>query len=67
MSNTTTEASISDLVAEIARLREQVEAAQSLAQRAEDRGQVENLFNRYMFLHNAFEDEQIIPMWVKEG
>ena len=38
-----------------------------LAQRAEDRGQVENLFNRYMYLHNAFQDEQIIPLWVKEG
>ena len=26
--------------------------------------QVENLFNRYMYLHNAFQDEQIIPLWV---
>ncbi|WP_295121777.1 nuclear transport factor 2 family protein [uncultured Leifsonia sp.] len=67
MSDTTIETSISDLVAEVARLREDVTAAQRLAQRAEDRGQVENLFNRYMFLHNAFEDEQIIPLWVKEG
>lgn len=67
MSNTTAEASVSELIAEVARLREQVEAAHALAQRAEDRGQVENLFNRYMYLHNAFEDEQIIPLWVKEG
>ena len=28
---------------------------------------MENLFNRYMYLHNAFQDEQIIPLWVKRG
>ncbi|MFC9351829.1 nuclear transport factor 2 family protein [Arthrobacter sp. NPDC057013] len=28
---------------------------------------IENLFNRYMYLHNASEDEQIIPLWVKPG
>ena len=33
----------------------------------QDRGAVENLFNRYMYLHNAFQDEQIIPLWVKRG
>lgn len=60
-------ASLSELRAELAALREEVVAARALAQRAEDRGQVENLFNRYMYLHNAFEDEQIIPLWVKEG
>ena len=60
-------ASLAELRAELAALREEVVAARALAQRAEDRGQVENLFNRYMYLHNAFEDEQIIPLWVKEG
>ena len=60
-------ASIAELQAELASLREEVAAARALAQRAEDRGQVDNLFNRYMYLHNAFEDEQIIPLWVKEG
>ncbi|WP_109210323.1 MULTISPECIES: nuclear transport factor 2 family protein [Microbacterium] len=67
MTDTVAEATVAELAAEVARLREQVEGAQRLAQRAEDRGQVENLFNRYMYLHNAFQDEQIIPLWVKEG
>jgi hypothetical protein len=68
MSDTTvTAASLEEITAELARLREEVAGARALAQRAEDRGQVENLFNRYMFLHNAFQDEQIIPLWVKEG
>ncbi|MBN9194970.1 MAG: nuclear transport factor 2 family protein, partial [Microbacterium sp.] len=53
--------------AELAALREELAAVRSLAQRAHDRGAVENLFNRYMYLHNAFQDEQIIPLWVKEG
>ena len=61
------EPTVADLTAELARLRDEVADARRLAQRAEDRGQVENLFNRYMYLHNAFQDEQIIPLWVKEG
>lgn len=67
MSDTTTEVSVAELAAELAALRQEVVAARALAQRAEDRGQVENLFNRYMYLHNAFQDEEIIPLWVKEG
>ena len=35
--------------------------------RAKDRGDVENLFSTYMYLHNAFRDEEIIPLWVKPG
>lgn len=31
------------------------------------RGAVENLFSTYMLLHNAFQDEQIIDLWVKPG
>ncbi|MGN6408103.1 MAG: nuclear transport factor 2 family protein, partial [Curtobacterium sp.] len=60
-------AETTSLEAEIARLREELAATTLLARRAADRGEVENLFNRYMFLHNAFQDEQIIPLWVKEG
>ena len=66
-SATVAEASVADLQAEIDRLRGQVEDATRLARRAADRGDVENLFNRYMYLHNAFQDEQIIPLWVKRG
>lgn len=58
---------VTELRAELARLREEVGAVRTLAQRAEDRGAVENVFNRYMYLHNAFQDEQIIPLWVKRG
>src|SRR5689334_5587888 len=35
--------------------------------RANDRGAVENLFSTYMYLHNAFRDEEIIPLWVTPG
>ncbi|MFM6933642.1 MAG: nuclear transport factor 2 family protein [Novosphingobium sp.] len=35
--------------------------------RAHDRAAVENLFGRYMTLHNAFRDPEIVPMWVKKG
>lgn len=37
------------------------------AERAHDRAAVENLFGRYMTLHNAFRDPEIIPLWVKKG
>src|SRR6478672_9701399 len=67
MSEIIAEVSVTDLLAEIARLRDQVTAAVALARRAADRGELENLFNRYMYLHNAFQDEQIIPLWVKPG
>lgn len=56
-----------DLAAEIAALRAEVAEARALAQRAQDRGDVENVFNRYQHLHNAFEDEQIIDLWVSRG
>src|SRR5687768_7821549 len=67
MSDVAVESTLASLQAEIESLRAQVAESTRLAQRAEDRGQVENLFNRYMYLHNAFEDEQIIPLWVKRG
>ena len=67
MSEAIAEATLPDLVAEVARLREEVAVARGLARRAADRGEIENLFSRYMYLHNAFQDEQIIPLWVKKG
>src|SRR3954447_22760519 len=60
-------ADTTDLVAEVERLRRDLDEALRLARRASDRGDIENVFNRYMYLHNAFQDEQIIPLWVKEG
>ena len=52
---------------EMQALREEVSALRRIANRANDRGEVENLFSRYMYYHNAFQDHHIIPMWVKEG
>ncbi len=34
---------------------------------AKDRAEIENLFSQYMFLHSAFRDDLIIPLWVKKG
>ena len=60
-------ASIAELQAELATLRDEVAAVARPRPAAQDRGAVENVFNRYMYLHNAFQDEQIIPLWVKRG
>jgi hypothetical protein len=40
---------------------------EDLAARANDRGRVVNLFSTYMYLHNAFRDEDIVPLWVEPG
>ena len=56
-----------DLAAEIRQLREELAEALRLARRAHDRGEIENLFNRYMYFHNAVQDERIIPLWVRRG
>ncbi|MBC2665487.1 nuclear transport factor 2 family protein [Novosphingobium flavum] len=51
---------VSSLKAEIAELR-------TLARASRDRGEIENLFSRYMYLHNAFHDPEIVPLWAKKG
>ncbi|RIV88061.1 nuclear transport factor 2 family protein [Aurantiacibacter zhengii] len=51
----------------VSQLAQQVAQLQAQSQAARDRQAVENLFSRYMYLHNAFEDEQIIPLWAAEG
>lgn len=48
------------LMARIERLEQQVRANNDWAQ-------ISNMFSRYMHLHNAFQDAQIIPMWAAEG
>jgi SnoaL-like domain len=37
------------------------------AQVALDRGAIENVFSHYMYLHNAFHDEDIKLLWAKRG
>lgn len=51
----------------IAALAAQIQEASRRAERAEARGAVENVFSTYMYLHNAFRDEEIIDLWVERG
>lgn len=56
------------LLARIADLEATAAAAQERADRAYARGDIENVFNRYMHYHNAYEDERIIDeLWVRPG
>jgi hypothetical protein len=65
---TTTETGTEALAQRIAALEERLGAAELAATRAQDRGDVENVFSRYMHYHNAFEDERIIDeLWVAKG
>lgn len=51
----------------VAALEAQVAELARSAQWSRDRAQVENLFGRYMTLHNAFRDPEIIPLWARKG
>ncbi|CCA90625.1 conserved hypothetical protein (plasmid) [Novosphingobium sp. PP1Y] len=52
---------------QVAALEAQVAQLQKTAQANADRSAVENLFSRYMYLHNAFQDNQIVDLWAKKG
>lgn len=56
-----------DTAAEIASLKAQLAELRQMAQSGADRNAVQNLFTRYMTLHNAFHDPEIIPLWAKKG
>lgn len=57
-----------DLARRIADLEERLAAAELAAGRALGRGEIENVFSRYMHYHNAYEDERIIEeLWVAPG
>ncbi|WP_430388171.1 nuclear transport factor 2 family protein [Blastomonas fulva] len=51
----------------IAALESELAGLRKLATSAQDRARVENLFSQYMYLHNAFRDTDIIPLWAKKG
>ena len=51
----------------IARLEKLVAKLQAECRVNKDRAEIENLFSHYMYLHNAFQDAQIIDLWVKKG
>ncbi|WP_231634806.1 nuclear transport factor 2 family protein [Novosphingobium sp. KN65.2] len=52
---------------QVAKLEAKVAELQKTAQANADRADVENLFSRYMYLHNAFQDNQIVSLWAKKG
>ena len=51
----------------LAALESRLAAAERAAQRARDRGAVENVFAHYMYLHNTFQDERIKALWARRG
>jgi hypothetical protein len=59
--------SVAALEARIAALEARVAKAESEAERARDRGAVENVFAHYMYLHNSFQDEKIKALWARRG
>jgi len=62
-----TQAPVASLEDRIASLEARLAEVERKAQAAADRGAVENLFSHYMYLHNAFHDEQIKALWAKRG
>jgi hypothetical protein len=55
-----------ELEQRLAEMEVRLAAAELTATRAQDRGDVENVFSRYMHYHNAFEDERIVDeLWVR--
>jgi len=60
-------ARIAALEGRIAELESRLADADRVAERARDRGDIENVFAHYMYLHNAFQDEKIKALWAKRG
>jgi hypothetical protein len=60
--------SVEDLARRLAAVEEELAQTKRTAARAADRGAVDNVFNRYMHYHNAYQDERIIEeLWAKPG
>lgn len=53
--------------ARIQQLEQQVATLTSVADNARSHQEIANVFGRYMALHNAFRDPEIVPLWVKKG
>jgi len=59
---------VEQLAARVAVLETRLAAAELAAGRAQDRADVENVFSRYMWYHNAYQDRRIIDeLWVAPG
>ncbi|MGE8134035.1 nuclear transport factor 2 family protein [Novosphingobium subterraneum] len=52
---------------DLAAIKAEMQVLKAQVEGARDRAAVENLFSRYMYLHNAFRDTDIIPLWAKKG
>ena len=64
----TADDAVAALERRIAALEQRLAASELAASRARARGDVENVFSRYMHYHNAFEDERIVEeLWVRRG
>jgi hypothetical protein len=51
-----------------AEVNERIAQLEHELERASARGEIENVYNRYQYLHTVFEDDKIITdLWVKEG
>lgn len=61
------QAKSSDADGRVAALEAQVAKLEHVATASVDRNAVQNLFGRYMTLHNAFRDPEIVQLWVKKG
>jgi hypothetical protein len=61
------DARVASLEARITELESRLAAADRIAERARDRGEIENVFAHYMYLHNAFQDEKIKALWARRG
>jgi hypothetical protein len=58
---------VASLEARISALEAKLERVDHDSQVALDRGAIENVFSNYMYLHNAFHDEDIKALWAKRG
>lgn len=61
------QADLAALQARVEKLEHALAQATHVADLATDRGEIENLFSNYMYLHNAFQDEKIKALWAKRG
>lgn len=54
------------MLKDIGSLQQEVSVLRAELARTEARGMIENVFNRYQYLHNVFRDEEIIDLWVRK-
>lgn len=58
---------LENLASEIIKIREKLDSLTHENHLLRSRGEIENLFSRYHYYHNAFRDDLIKDLWVKKG